>query len=87
MMRCLPSELHDRRVLIASLEVTSGWGAVLSIIVLGTLALVWLVALFLVLVDTMSVGAKILWILFLIVLAPVALPAYFLVRHHVRASR
>jgi hypothetical protein len=45
------------------------------------------VALFLVLVDAMSVGAKILWILFLILLAPIALPAYFLVRHHMRASR
>jgi len=74
-------------VLTGSLQLTSGWGVVLSIIVLGTLALVWLVALFLVLVDAMSVGAKILWILFLIVLAPVALPAYFLVRHHMRATR
>jgi hypothetical protein len=74
-------------VLTASLQLTSGWGVVLSIIVLGTLALVWVVALFLVLVDAMSVGAKILWILFLILLAPIALPAYFLVRHHMRASR
>jgi len=74
-------------VLTASLELTSGWGVVLSIIVLGTLALVWVVALFLVIVDAMSVGAKILWILFLIVLAPIALPAYLLVRHHMRASR
>jgi hypothetical protein len=74
-------------VLTASLELTSGWGVVLSIMVLGTLALVWVVALFLVLVDAMSVGAKILWILFLIVLAPIALPAYFLLRHHMRARR
>jgi hypothetical protein len=72
-------------VLTASLELTSGWGVVLSIIVLGTLFLVWLVALFDVIVDPMSVGAKILWILFLIVLAPIALPAYFLVRHFSRA--
>jgi hypothetical protein len=75
---------EDRPVLTASLELTSGWGVVLSIIVLGTLFLVWLVALFEVIVDPMSVGAKILWILFLIVLAPIALPAYFLVRHFSR---
>jgi len=84
-MRDVRRDLQDRPVLTGSLQLTSGWGVVLSIIVLGTLALVWLVALFLVLVDAMSVGAKILWILFLIILAPIALPAYFLVRHHMRA--
>jgi hypothetical protein len=64
-----------------SFEVTSGAGAAISLVVVTLLFLVWLIALFLLLVDSISVGAKILWFLVLTCLAPVAIPVYFVVRH------
>ena len=66
---------------LASLQLTSGWGAALSILVLGTLFVVWVVCVFLVVTDAISAGAKVLWFLFLTVLAPIGIPAYLLARH------
>jgi hypothetical protein len=62
-------------------EVTSGAGAVVSLVVLSLLFVLWLIALFMLLVDSISVGAKILWFLALTCLAPVAIPIYFVLRH------
>jgi hypothetical protein len=64
-----------------SFEVTSGAGAFISIVVLSLLFFAWLIALFMLLVDSISVGAKILWFLVLTCLAPVAIPVYFVLRH------
>jgi Phospholipase_D-nuclease N-terminal len=58
-----------------------GVGILLLILVLGLLALAWIVSLFVLVMDTISVGAKILWFLALTLLAPVGIPAYFLWRH------
>ena len=44
---------------VGSFEVTSGFGLVLSIIVLGLLAIAWVVSLFLLVADSISVVAKI----------------------------
>ena len=52
---------------------------VLAIVVVVLLSLAWLAALILLVFDTISVGAKIVWFLALTVLAPVAIPAYFVV--------
>ena len=60
---------------------TSGAGAVISLIVLSLLFFLWLIALFMLLVDSISVGAKIVWFLALTCLAPVAIPIYFVLRH------
>jgi Flp pilus assembly protein TadB len=62
------------------MEATSGAGAFISLVVLSLLFLAWLVALFALLVDSISIGAKILWFLVLTCLAPVAIPVYML-RH------
>jgi hypothetical protein len=62
-------------------EVTSGVGAVISLVVLSLLFFLWLIALFMLLVDSISVGAKIVWFLALTCLAPVAIPIYFVLRH------
>jgi len=67
--------------LSASFEVTSGWGAFISIVVLALLFFAWLIALFALLVDSISIGAKIIWFLALTCLAPVAIPLYFVLRH------
>ena len=67
---------------IASFELTSGFGAAISIFVLGILAIAWVVSLFLLVVDSISVLAKIGWFLVLTCLAPIAIPVYLILRHH-----
>ena len=67
--------------LIASLQVTSGFGLVISILVLGILLIAWIVSLFLLVVDSISVLAKIVWFLFLTCVAPIAIPVYLILRH------
>ena len=72
--------------LLGSLQLTSGWGAFLSIIVLGGLFLIWIACLFLLIGDSISVFAKIIWFLLLTFVAPIAIPVY-LILHHRRATR
>ena len=67
--------------IIASFELTSGVGVVVSIVVLGLLALAWVVSLFMLVVDSISIGAKILWFVALTCLAPITIPLYLVLRH------
>jgi hypothetical protein len=53
----------------------------LGFILVALLAVAWLVSLFLVVVDSIGVGAKILWFLALTLLAPFAIPIYLVTRH------
>ena len=53
---------------------------VLELIVLSILFIVWLVTLFLVVVDPIPLGRKVLWAIAVIVLAPVAIPVYLVMR-------
>jgi len=66
---------------LASFEVTSGAGAAVSIVVLGALFLLWIYCLFLLVADSISVLAKILWFVFLTCIAPLAIPLYLILRH------
>jgi hypothetical protein len=68
--------------LVGSLELTSGWGAFLSIVVLGGLFILWLWAIFLLVTDSISVIAKIVWFILLVCLAPLAIPVYLILHHH-----
>ena len=72
---------HPQHMTTMSYEVTSGVGAVISLIVVSLMFLAWLIALLMLLVDTISVGAKILWFVALTCLAPVAIPIYFMLRY------
>ena len=72
--------------LVGALELTSGWGVLLSIIVLGGLFILWIFCLFLLVTDSISVIAKIIWFVLLTCLAPLAIPVY-LILHHGRTSR
>lgn len=72
--------------ILGSLELTSGWGAFLSIVVLGGLFLIWLVTLFVIVTDSISVLAKIVWLILVTCLAPLAIPIY-LILHHRRVVR
>ncbi len=58
----------------------------MSIVVLGALFLAWVVSLFLLVVDTISVGAKILWFVVLTCLAPITIPLYLILRHRRHAA-
>lgn len=71
----------------AALEVTSGAGLVLSLVVLGTLFVAWLVSMFLVVADSISLGSKIAWLVLLTCLAPIAIPVYLVSRSRRPASR
>lgn len=73
-------------LVLGSLQLTSGWGVVLSIIVLGGLFLVWLFTIFLLVTDSISVLGKIVWFILLVCLAPIAIPVYLLL-HHLRTKR
>ena len=64
-----------------AIEVQSGAGLVVSNVVLSVLGIAWVVALFALVLDSISVGAKILWFVALTCLAPVAIPLYFVLRH------
>jgi hypothetical protein len=66
---------------LASFQLTSGAGAALSIVVLGALFCLWLYCLFLLVTDSLSVLAKILWFVFLTCVAVVAIPLYLILRH------
>jgi hypothetical protein len=76
----------DEWPMVAALELTSGIGVVISILVLGALFIAWIVSLFLLVGDSISVLAKIAWFVFLTCLAPIAIPIYFVLRHHRRAA-
>jgi hypothetical protein len=68
--------------LVGSFQLTSGAGVFVSILVLGTLFLLWVYALFVLVGDSISIGAKIVWFVVLTCLAPIAIPAYLLLRRH-----
>ena len=57
---------------------------VVEILVVGALAVLWLITLFLIVADNISGGAKALWLLLTIVLAPFAIPVYLVLRHRRR---
>ena len=71
---------------MAAFEVTSGFGLVLSILVMGALFIAWIISLFLLIGDSISVVAKIIWFVFLTCLAPIAIPVYLILRHHRHAA-
>jgi hypothetical protein len=68
-------------VMLAAYELTSGWGVVVSIVVLGLLFLLWIASLFLLVTDSISALAKIAWFVAITCLAPIAIPVYLVLRH------
>jgi hypothetical protein len=53
---------------------------------MAVLFVAWVVTLFLVLVDRISVVAKLLWLVAVTCLAPFAIPVYAVLRHHRHAA-
>jgi hypothetical protein len=84
-MRPAPTGWEKGRML-AAIEVTSGFGLVISILVLGALFIAWIISLFLLVGDSISVVAKIIWFVFLTCLAPIAIPVYLILRHNRRTA-
>lgn len=73
--------------MVAAWEVSSGLGLVVSIVVLGGLFFLWLTALFMLVADTIGLGAKIVWFICLTCLAPITIPIYFVTRTRRLTSR
>ena len=61
---------------------------ILALAVASLLFLIWVIAVALLFTDSISIGEKLLWFVALTVLAPVAIPVYFIVRsrRHGRAD-
>jgi hypothetical protein len=70
----------------AALVAASDGEIVLSIVVATLLGLAWVASLVLLVFDSISLGAKIVWFLALTVLAPVAIPVYVVWRHSRRRA-
>jgi hypothetical protein len=64
--------------------VASATAAVIGFVAVSILFVIWLVTLFLLIVDSISIGAKILWFVVLTILAPIAIPVYLVLRHRRR---
>ena len=64
----------------AAIQLTSGVGAAISFVLMALLFVCWIASLFLLVTDAIGLGAKILWLVFLTCLAPIAIPTYLLVR-------
>ena len=73
--------------MVAAWEVSSGLGLVVSIVVLGGLFFLWLTALFMLVADSIGLGAKIVWFICLTCLAPISIPIYFVTRTRRLTSR
>jgi hypothetical protein len=56
-------------------------GLILSIVVVSVLGVLWVISLFLLVLDSISVGAKVVWFVALTLLAPVAIPVYLWLRY------
>jgi len=54
---------------------------VVSLTVATVLFLIWIYALFVLVVDDISVGAKIAWFFPLMLLVPISVPTYLFLRH------
>jgi hypothetical protein len=58
----------------------------LAIVVVTALALLWIFSLVVLVFDTISVAAKILWFVLLTLLAPIAIPVYLVLWRRRRAA-
>jgi hypothetical protein len=72
--------------MLAAWQVDSGFGLVVSIVVLGGLFFLWLASLFMLVTDSIGPVAKIVWFVCLTCLAPIAIPVYFVTRTRRLAS-
>jgi hypothetical protein len=59
---------------------------ILSISLATILFVLWFIGIFLIVVDRISFGAKLLWFFGFLFLAPLAVPAYLILRHRRHAD-
>jgi hypothetical protein len=60
---------------------------VVSLLVAFALFVVWLYALFVLVLDDISFGAKVVWFLLLTLLVPISVPTYLYLRHRRHSGR
>ena len=69
----------------ATVVAATPWEIVLAVVAGLALAALWVIALFLIVLDDIPGGAKALWLLACILLAPFAVPVYLILRSRRRA--
>ena len=60
---------------------------VVSLTVATILFVIWLYSMFVLVLDDISFGAKVLWFLALVLLLPISVPTYLILRHRRRRAR
>lgn len=60
---------------------------VVSLTVATVLFVIWLYAMFVLVLDDISFGAKVLWFLALVLLLPISVPTYLFLRHRRRRAK
>ena len=60
---------------------------VVSLTVATVLFVIWLYSMFVLVLDDISFGAKVLWFLALMLLLPISVPTYLFLRHRRRRAR
>ena len=64
----------------ASLPLLADGGTLALFLLAIALGILWVVTLFLIVVDDISAGSKLLWFLFTTLLAPIGIPVYLFAR-------
>jgi hypothetical protein len=80
-MRCIWRAGTTIALMVATLLPVSLSGWILAGALMAFLFVAWLVTLFAILVDDMSIGEKLVWLLAVTLLAPLAIPVYAFTRH------
>ena len=60
---------------------------VVSLTVATILFVIWLYSMFVLVLDDISFGAKVLWFLALVLLLPISVPTYLILRHRRRRAK
>jgi hypothetical protein len=60
---------------------------VVSLTVATVLFVIWLYSMFVLVLDDISLGAKVLWFFLLVLLLPISVPTYLYLRHRRRRAR
>lgn len=72
--------METAAVLVEALVAATTWEIVFAIVAALALVALWLIALFLIVLDDLSGGAKAAWLVVCVLLAPVAVPLYLILR-------
>ena len=78
--------MHLTTLVPADSLLAASSGVLISIVLATALAVLWIATLFLIVLDDLSVGSKVLWFVLCTLLAPFAIPVYLILRSRRRRA-